>query len=203
MTSNRTLPSDLHGLRPLQHIDLNEIQRQHDEDTKTLNQDAFRHILELTFSYLSSSAKDLATCRLVCKSWKMSIDNFKPWYILQFKMAYSKGIRIIFDDALYMVQPRSAVKTMYFLDQFPYWIETFKYFEAKATLVNVKKITAIFLPYFQSKKPTRLCPVMSAMFPETNYEILQFLRDETLLDFNKVANPICDDFPLLHYPRPS
>ena len=79
--------TDIHGLKEFKYISLKEVQKRHEEDSRQLN--VFSHIMEAIFSYLE--LKDWANCRLVCQSWRVSIDcNLKDWYILQLKLLLAK-----------------------------------------------------------------------------------------------------------------
>ena len=178
--------ANIDGQKLFRHIDLNQIQLQHEDDLTIANKNAFRHIVELIFNHLGPN--DMAKCRLVCHSWRASINNLKKWHILQLKKACSKTRRIKYKRRVKTGTTKDEVhfEDSRFLKIFPYWKETFDFFEKEATLLNLKKFTSIMLTYFKSEEATRNCPVFCAILPDINYDILHFFRDETLLDFNKV-----------------
>ena len=72
---------------------------------------AFAFIVEDIFSYLN--CHELAICRMVCKSWKDLIDNYRLWWLWKMRKIRSDSIR------------------------FPIWKEAFDYFER---VKNVFKI---------------------------------------------------------------
>ena len=184
--------TDIHGLKEFKYISLKEVQKRHEEDSRQLN--GFSHIMEAIFSYLE--LKDWANCRLVCQSWRVSIDcNLKDWYILQLKLLLAKPFwydTIIWFDPDQERYPgayyRPKRQMSFFLDVFPFWSETMEFFQSKkASLLKLKKFVEIMWHWQMGPDEfTSVCPVFSAILPETNYEILEFLHDETPLDFNKV-----------------
>ena len=140
----------------------------------------FKHIVEEIFGYLD--LQDLTKSRLVSKSWKSFIDNMKLWYICQWKNAFGKPMEFCKTDGILTYK-------RLFLEQFPYWKDTFEYFETKATLIEVKQFAAIMRNYYCSREPTNLCPIFNAILPEINYEILEFFHEKSPMDFNVLPSP--------------
>ena len=135
--------TDILGLKVFKNISLKEVQKKHEEDSKQLN--GFSHIMEAIFSYLE--VKDRGNCRLVCQSWRISIDNLKDWYILQLKRLLAQ--EFWYDSILYFDPDPKRYPGLYhrpkrqkrlFLEVFPFWSETMEFFQSKkAGLLNLKK----------------------------------------------------------------
>ena len=78
---------------------------------------AFAFIVEDIFSYLN--CHELAICRMVCKSWKDLIDNYRLWWLWKMRKIRSDSIR------------------------FPIWKEAFDYFESVKNVYKIQEFVAI------------------------------------------------------------
>ena len=163
---------------------------------------SFYYIADAIFRNLT--AKDLASCRLVCQSWRDYIDQSSYWSAIQYQQNIAKlnHIRIMpIKWCSYLTgEENESIKAPLLL-WFSYWQETFDHFEQNRDLYwkHTKYFVSLMLNYVQSDEPRNRCPLYSSIL-EPN--ILEFLLKETNFEFSKFggfSTRLYGELPFLHY----
>ena len=146
------------------------------------------HIVENISSYLDP--KSLAQCRVVCQSWKDSIDNDRQWLIFQLEHIH-KQEKIFID---FLSKDNSEGKAS-IEARFPEWYHFFKAVTRRQNIPELKEFLKHMWIYFRNDSMSYYRTPLHEAAAESNIVFAQLLIDSGI-DL-EMKNP--DGWTPLHY----
>ena len=135
---------------------------------KLLTNPGLCHIVRNISSYLDP--KSLAKCRVVCHSWKNSIDNDRKWLIFQLEHIHNQGKTFIDHLSKDQAKVKSSIKT-----RFPEWNDFIEEVSKRQNIPMLKEFVNFMWIYFKDESMNYYCNPLHSAVAKSNVEFTQIL----------------------------